>query len=1291
MRRYDVAYIRPGNQRLLGHIGFALCMSLTLGSFSVHAGKLFDFYASDWSGPNNAWTSRTGSQTLFYDTFNGSAPQKGSAIIGGVIVDTAVFDGNDFLTTPLNQSNRPWAGLSEFSISIVFRSNTDTGSSESDINAFWNHEGIIGFEVGGAGQGEFGIGLYNDGTTNGAVAAGTGLAATDEGTSGGNINDNAWHTLTLVVKNLGGGSFSQAVYVDGGLVNEDSPLSYGGGASTLANQSFSLGNIRLGGVNSNPFTGAVAALRFDDAALQISEISDLHSTYLGLVPNTNQTVLIFGSSVAKGWNGNGSITNGSFEFGFAGRLTPVLEATGWTVTNGSIPGNNTASLLARFDTDAVPVNPDIIVIGLSLANEGLLGDSGAAYESFRSGMSNLIYRSRANGFYPVINHAYPHTAYNSNHYAYVKRMNLLLNSWDVPGVNMLGATDDGTGKWVTAYRSDDAHPNADGHALMFEAIVPSLFDAIRAGKTNTPSLDGAHGFTRVQSAEPRPITFTPAQPIRSFNVAFRVRATSTGTVAAVLTETNAPVAGGAIELRGDSLVYIATNGAEIAAPVDADAGRWIDVALSHSYARGLTLLYVYGVPAGTTPEHLAPAQFVLGGPGGLTARPPAPASLDLQDWCVYRGPWTPEEAMAQHTGALQQASMEIGAPLNDPAFTLGASATNHAQSLSLASISGTNLTAGPIDLPPGDLEASSPAFNTVALTWTDASATETGFVIERRPADGTSFWSNLVTLAANTTSHTDTNLPAGAYQYRVASVEGALLSEYSAIAVAAVTNAPVTDPTISYREWASGHFALAPDTYRIDFNTNPAADYGTQLWNTVTSLTATAAYRLTSAATTDVGVTIAVTDDFSDFRSDNGAPLAEFDNDPQKSYFGINAAGAQVLLSNLNRNATYDAVVFARRGVTFPGFDYRTVFTFTGGGADVGFTVDAASNLAPVRVFGLAPDGVRTLALDVRGPAAPTGTAFGGINFLVLRELNGPGPFLIDFNTAANPVYPTGETWNTINSLTNNIPYLLADRNGDTSAGYTFTLDDGFDQFRSDNGDLIAGFSGTAENSSFALRDDVPLLARMTIAGLDTNLLYDITFLARRGSLFSGFDYSGIYTFTGAVTTVVHLNSATNTTYADLSGLAPDDNGRIGLTITAVSSGLTNFPVLNLLRLTSAGPRTGSPLAGPYEQSSGNGLPNLLAYGQNLAPVNTASLTLANPAIQSATGLISIYYDRNAFTHQIDYALESTTNLITGLWNYDLAATESIFATNGTNQTIRLQRLITGPDLYLRLAAEFKP
>jgi len=269
----------------------ALFGFIAVFSFNLQATSVFEFCASDWAGPYNSWTSRTGNQELFYDTWQGSAPQKGFSTIAGVTVATAVFDGNDFFTSTFG-SGRPWAGLKEFSLSLVFKSNAPGPQTQTDINAFWNQRGVLGFELGGAGQGEFAIGLYNDGSALGAVAASTGLGSGDNGTSAGNLNDNNWHTLTMAVANLDDGSFSQAVYVDGTQFGSSLVREYGT-VGALADASFSLGAIR-GSASGEKFVGEVARVRFDNAPLAASEITALHSSYLGAVgiPEPSSSLLI---------------------------------------------------------------------------------------------------------------------------------------------------------------------------------------------------------------------------------------------------------------------------------------------------------------------------------------------------------------------------------------------------------------------------------------------------------------------------------------------------------------------------------------------------------------------------------------------------------------------------------------------------------------------------------------------------------------------------------------------------------------------------------------------------------------------------------------------------------------------------------------------------------------------------------------------------------------------------------------------------------------------------------------
>src|SRR5262249_15715835 len=143
----------------------------------------------------------------------------------------------------------------------------------------------------------------------------------------------------------------------------------------------------------------------------------------------------------------------------------------------------------------------------------------------------FITRSRQNNIVPVVGLVYPRMAYTPVEYEYVRKMNLLQNSWDVPTVNFLGATDDGTGRYATGFDYDDKHPNASGHREFFYAFVPTLFQALEKGKP-TPSRPVDKSFARITEGA-APLAFSPEDTMHPFAMSFEVRAQGDGTVAAV--------------------------------------------------------------------------------------------------------------------------------------------------------------------------------------------------------------------------------------------------------------------------------------------------------------------------------------------------------------------------------------------------------------------------------------------------------------------------------------------------------------------------------------------------------------------------------------------------------------------------------------------------------------------------------------------------------------------------------------------------------------------------------------
>jgi lysophospholipase L1-like esterase len=416
-------------------------------------------------------------------------------------------------------------------------------------------------------------------------------------------------------------------------------------------------------------------------------------------------IAIFGSSVASGTGDE------SGQEGYAGLLRGLLQPRGWEVVNRSRSGDNTKMLMSRFAPDGrsepgtrylVPAGAGYVVIALSLGNEGIRAAEGATakdaiFEQYSRGIRAVIDRSRSLGIVPIVTLCYTRNDFTDIEYRYTRRMNARINEWDVPSVNLLGAVDDGTGKWAKGFWWDSLHPNASGHAELATTFVPSLFDALERGKP-LPRRPEGEGFARLSGGAA--LTFTPDATMHPFALGLTVRTRGDGTVATVTgtaltasTGTKTVTRAGAaaetiastslsagaatastIGIRRGVWTYTSTSGDVVASSVPADA-RWHQVLLSHYTARGESLLFIDGVLAGRASERVQPAGFVVGGP--------APSRLmDVKDILLYRSALNADEAMLLWKGALLQASLEIYAPLRDPRFVKGTPVENRAQSLS---------------------------------------------------------------------------------------------------------------------------------------------------------------------------------------------------------------------------------------------------------------------------------------------------------------------------------------------------------------------------------------------------------------------------------------------------------------------------------------------------------------------------------------------------------------------------------------------------------------------------------
>ena len=325
-------------------------------------------------------------------------------------------------------------------------------------------------------------------------------------------------------------------------------------------------------------------------------------------------------------------------------------------------------------------------------------------------MRGFIAKARENHIVPIVTLCYARNDFTDVEYAYTRRMNLLINSWDVPSANFLGAVDDGTGRWAKGFWWDSLHPNASGHDELTATIVPTLFDALDRGKP-APKKSGSAGFVRVTNGF-TPIEFEPSDPMHPFALAFDMRGASSTDVAVVSgTMLDATTGikhierarGGAIDLEETTLApsnrqalarvsivdgawtYTSANGHDrVRSSIPADEA-WHHIVVSQFTARGETLFFVDGQLAGRVAERFQPKKFVVGGPGAGDMATPA-RRLDVKELMIFRSALNADEAAALAKGTLLQASLEVYSPLDDASLKAGQPLANLAQATTFAKV-----------------------------------------------------------------------------------------------------------------------------------------------------------------------------------------------------------------------------------------------------------------------------------------------------------------------------------------------------------------------------------------------------------------------------------------------------------------------------------------------------------------------------------------------------------------------------------------------------------------------------
>ncbi len=185
-------------------------------------------------------------------------------------------------------------------------------------------------------------------------------------------------------------------------------------------------------------------------------------------------IVVIGSSVALG-------CSAWLLKGWARRLEQALhEKYGHQLVNLSELGANVSRTIDRFPLVVAPEQPDIVIIALSLGNEGLAKcpphERKAVQRRFERGLQQLVKMTKELGAIPILGGLYPHEDYSQEHHQLLWDTHNRMLSWGVTVLDWLAALDNGEGRWKPGISFDQAHPNTAGHRLMYAAIDLGLFE-----------------------------------------------------------------------------------------------------------------------------------------------------------------------------------------------------------------------------------------------------------------------------------------------------------------------------------------------------------------------------------------------------------------------------------------------------------------------------------------------------------------------------------------------------------------------------------------------------------------------------------------------------------------------------------------------------------------------------------------------------------------------------------------------------------------------------------------------
>ncbi len=192
---------------------------------------------------------------------------------------------------------------------------------------------------------------------------------------------------------------------------------------------------------------------------------------------------------------------------------PDLFAPGMVVNTG-VGGETSRQILSRFDNDVISKDPDVVVIISPLTNDIAQNEGPVTQQQMVNNVAEMITMSQAAGAVTLLANNLPCAYFfwrpeMHPEKEFVEVNDKLRELADAKGceyIDLHTLLRDDNDAFDPLYTYDGCHPNANGFAVMKQAIMPRVEAAITTLSVKTPTVDASCKTVRYYHLDGTPAT-----------------------------------------------------------------------------------------------------------------------------------------------------------------------------------------------------------------------------------------------------------------------------------------------------------------------------------------------------------------------------------------------------------------------------------------------------------------------------------------------------------------------------------------------------------------------------------------------------------------------------------------------------------------------------------------------------------------------------------------------------------------------------------------------------------------